>query len=113
MKPGSILAIYALFVTPDVGARKLFFDPSRAKGVILSRLVILLDWFARFEVKPWEPDRLKKGHVIVVVRRDGSRATGVRALAMVARCVPLLFPLWAPLALLASFTKGGEASARA
>jgi hypothetical protein len=49
----------------------------------------------------------------VIVRRDGSRATGIRALAMVARCVPLLFPLWAPLALLASFTKGGEASASA
>ena len=49
----------------------------------------------------------------MVVRRDGSRATGVRALAMVARCVPLLFPLWAPLALAASFTKGGDASARA
>jgi hypothetical protein len=107
------LAIYGLFVTPDVGARKLFFDPSRIKGVVLSRLVIALDWLARFDVKAWEPDALKKGHVIVVVRRDGTRATGVRALAMVARCVPLLFPLWAPLALVASFTKGGEASGQA
>ena len=107
------LSIYALFVTPDVGARKLFFDRSRTKGVVLSRLVVLLDWLARFEVKAWEPDALRKGHVIVVVRRDGTRATGVRALAMVARCVPLLFPIWAPLALVASFTKGGEASARA
>jgi hypothetical protein len=107
------LTIYALFATPDVAARKLFFDPSRAKGIVLSRLVVWLDWLARFEVKAWEPDDLKKGHVIVIVRRDGSRATGVRALAMVARCVPLLFPLWAPIALVASFTKGGEASARA
>jgi Vitamin K-dependent gamma-carboxylase len=106
------LTMYALFATPDVGGRRLFFDPSRQKGVVLARLVVLLDWLARFEVRPWEPDALKKGHVIVVVRRDGSRATGVRALAMVARCVPLLFPLWAPLALVASFTKGGEASAR-
>jgi hypothetical protein len=32
---------------------------------------------------------------------------------MVARCTPLLFPLWAPLALAASFTKGGEVSFRA
>jgi len=32
---------------------------------------------------------------------------------MVARCVPLLFPLWAPLALAASFTRGGDASAHA
>jgi hypothetical protein len=107
------LSMYALFATPDVGGRRLFFDPSRAKGVILARLVVALDWLARFEVRPWEPDTLKKGHVIVVVRRDGSRATGIRALAMVARCVPLLFPLWAPLALAASFTRGGDASARA
>jgi hypothetical protein len=46
------------------------------------------------------------------VRRDGSSATGIRALAMVARCTPLMFPLWAPLAFIASFTKGGDTSAR-
>jgi hypothetical protein len=110
------LAIYGLFATPDYRARRLFFDPSRAKGVISARLVGALDWLGRFEIRAWEPDALsekKTGHVLVVVRRDGSRATGVRALAMIARCVPLLFPLWAPLAFMASFTKGGEASARA
>jgi hypothetical protein len=106
------LTIYALFATTDVHARKLFFDPSRPKGVIYAGLVGALDWLARFEIRPWAPDALRKGHSIVVVRRDGSRATGIRALAMVARCVPLLFPLWAPLALVASFTKGGDASAR-
>jgi hypothetical protein len=106
------LAIYGLFVTPDVQARKLFFDPTRIKGKGLAILVGMLDWFARFEIKPWAPDALRTGHALVIMRRDGSRATGVRALAMVARCVPLLFPLWAPLAFLASFTKGGETSAR-
>jgi hypothetical protein len=107
------LATYALFATPDARARRLFYDPSRAKGVILAGLVASLDWLARFEVHPWEPDGLKKGHALVVVRRDGSKATGIRALAMVARSVPLLFPLWAPLAFVASFTKGGDASAGA
>jgi hypothetical protein len=110
------LAIYGLFATPDRGARRLFFDPSRTKGAIFARIVAMLDWLGRFEIRAWEPDALSEkrtGHVLVVVRRDGSNATGVRALAMVARCVPLLFPLWAPLALAASFTKGGEASARA
>jgi hypothetical protein len=48
-----------------------------------------------------------------VIRRDGTLATGVRALAMVARCTPLLFTLWVPLAVVASFTKGGDASAGA
>jgi hypothetical protein len=107
-----MLTCYCLFVTPDVAARKLYFDPSRAFGKVYSRAIAALDWLARFEVRPWAPDALKKGHVIVVVRRDGTRATGIGALAMVARCIPLLFPLWAPLALIASFTKGGEASTR-
>ena len=107
------LAMYGLFATPDYKARKLFYDPSRPRGWVSARLVSLLDWLSRFEIKPWEPDALKKGHSIVIVRRDGSKATGIRALAMIARSVPLLFPLWAPLALVASFTKGGEASARA
>ena len=107
------LAIYALFVTPDVGARKIYFDRSRIEGVLLAFAVSMLDWLARFEVRPWEPDALRRGHVLVVVGRDGTRATGIRALAMVARCVPALFPLWPPLALLARLGKGGAASARA
>jgi hypothetical protein len=101
----------ALFTTPDVHARKLFYDPSRPLGGIYARLVGGLDWLARFEIKPWEPDDIK-GHHLVVVRRDGSRATGIRALAMVARCTPLLFPLWPPIALAASFTRGGDTSTR-
>jgi hypothetical protein len=32
---------------------------------------------------------------------------------MVARCTPLLFPLWAPLAFAASFTERGDASSTA
>jgi hypothetical protein len=119
------LAMYALFVTPDVRARKLLFDGSRAKGRWAARCVRLLDWFARFEVKPWAPDASpareegptqpsrQRGHAVVVVRRDGTHATGVCAFAMVARCTPLLFPLWAPIALAASFTRGGDASAGA
>jgi hypothetical protein len=105
------LAVYALFATPDLRARKLFFDVSRPKGVMIARAVRALDWLGRFEVRGWEPDSVRRGHAIVVVRRDGTRATGIRAFAMIARCVPVLFPLWAPLALLASFTRGGEAAA--
>jgi Vitamin K-dependent gamma-carboxylase len=107
------LAVYLLFATPDVHARKLFYDSSRSRAKITARLVSLLDWLARFEVKAWAPDAVKKGHTVVVVGRDGTHATGVRALAMIARATPLLFPLWAPLALLASFTKGGDLSSGA
>lgn len=106
-----MLTMYGAFVTADVRARKLFYDPTRWKGRALGRLVKLGDWFLRFEVKAWEPDQLQKSRSFVVVRRDGTRATGVRGVAMVARTIPILFPLWAPLAFIASFTKGGETSA--
>jgi hypothetical protein len=103
------IAMYGVFVTPDVRARRFFYDRSRAKGRAYARAVVLFDWLSRFEVKAWEPDDVKHGHSVVVVRRDGSLATGVGALAMVARCT-LLFPLWAPLAFAASFTERGDAS---
>jgi hypothetical protein len=110
--PIMMLFALALFATPDTNARKLWYDPARPLGTIYARTVGALDWLARFDIEPWAPDALRGGHHLVVVRRDGSRATGVRALAMVARCTPLLFPLWAPIALVASFTKHGEHSAR-
>jgi hypothetical protein len=106
------LAVYALFSTHDARARKLYYDPGRRSGRLVARLAMLLDWLTRFEVKPWAPDDLQKGHRLVVVRRDGTTATGLAAIAMLARCLPLLFPLWAPLALAATFTRGGETSAR-
>ena len=105
------LAIYGVFATPDYRARKLRYDPSRPWGKVARALVPLLDWLGRFEVVPWEPDD-RKGHSIVVIRRDGGVATGIRALAMLARCLPLLFPLWAPLALVASFTRKGDFTTR-
>lgn len=106
-----MLTMYGTFVTPDVRARKLMYDPTRWKGRAFGKAVKQLDWFSRFEVKAWEPDDLKKSRSFVVIRRDGTRATGVRAFAMVTRTIPVLFPLWAPLAFVASFTKGGETSA--
>lgn len=101
------LTIYGLFVTPDYKARKLYFDPSRARGRILARVVRLLDWFSRFEIRAWEPDA-RRGHAIVVVRRDAVRATGLHAVATIAQCIPVLFPLWAPIAFVASFTRRAD-----
>jgi hypothetical protein len=107
-----MLGMYGLFATPDVRARKLFYDSSRWRGRCSARIVRMADWLARFEVKAWAPDAVKKGHSVVVVRRDGTLATGIGALAMVARATPPFFLLWAPLALVASFTRGGETSSR-
>jgi hypothetical protein len=105
------LAMYGVFATPDYRARTVRFDPSRLLGRAAGAAVATLDWLGRFEVKPWEPDD-QRGHRVVVVRRDGRSVTGVRAFAMLARCLPLLFPLWAPLALIASFTRKGDLSTR-
>jgi hypothetical protein len=101
------LAMYGVFATPDFHARKLRYDPSRPWGKVAGAFVPVFDWLGRFEVKPWEPDD-QPGHSVVVVRRDGERVTGVRAFAMVARCLPVLFPFWAPIALVASFTRQGD-----
>ncbi|MDB4941510.1 MAG: hypothetical protein JWP97_1044 [Labilithrix sp.] len=101
------LAMYGVFATPDFHARTLRFDPSRFWGKTAGTLVPWLDWLGRFEVRSWQPDD-RPGHSLVLVRRDGERVTGVRALAMLARCVPVLFPLWAPIALVASFTRQGD-----
>jgi hypothetical protein len=103
------IAMYGVFVTPDFHARTLRFDPSRPWGKIASVVVPTLDWFGRFEIKPWEPDD-QRGHSIVVVRRDGTAVTGIRAFAMIARSIPALFPIWAPVALVASFTRQGDLS---
>jgi hypothetical protein len=105
------LAMYGVFATPDYRARKLRYDPTRRWGKIAGAAVPLLDWLGRFDVKPWEPDD-QPGHSIVVIRRDGAPVTGVRAFTMLTRCLPVLFPLWAPVALLASFTKQGDLTTR-
>ncbi len=107
------LAMYALFCSPEVRTRKLRYDRSRWRGRIIALTVLVFDWLSRFDVKPWAPDTLGRGHAVVVIRRDGTPATGIRALAALARCVPVLFPLWAPLALIASFTESGDLEAEA
>jgi hypothetical protein len=97
------LTMYGLFVVPDVHGRTLFFDPSRTSAVAGARMLAWLDWLARFEVRALD-SRGPHSRAIVAVHRDGSLATGLSALTLVARCIPILFPLWAPLALLARLT---------
>jgi hypothetical protein len=96
------LAMYAVFVTPDVRARSLEFDPSIAGARVAAHTVRLLDWLARFDVRPIARGGGGTGApALVVVRRDGTRVAGRAALAEIARCVPALFPLWLPLRIVA------------
>lgn len=90
-------AAYLLFATPDYRARTLRYDPSRPKAVIVARVVRLLDWLARFDVAPWEPDPLAAGHSLVVTDRDGKPRTGFAGVMTLMRGLPLAFPIWAVL----------------
>jgi hypothetical protein len=97
------VAMYALFATPDSRARTLVYDATRPRDRTLARVVGWLDWLARFELRPRPPG---DGRGLVVIDRDGAPSSGLRALAGVARCIPVLFPLWIPLALLAAPWRG-------
>jgi hypothetical protein len=102
------LAVYALFSTPDASARRLEFDPARPLARALARAVQQADWLARFEVRPLSRECAAAGPPLVAVDRDGTAAVGLRAVAVIARGTPLLFPLWLPLAAAASLTKPRE-----
>ncbi len=100
------LAMYALFATPDVRARQIAYDASRSSERLLVRAIGQLDWLGRFAMRPRPAAASDAG--LVVVGRDGARARGLRAFVGVARCIPLLFPLWVPFAIVASFAPSGE-----
>jgi hypothetical protein len=87
-------AAFLLFATPDARARSLRYDPTRRGARVLARAVRLLDWLARFEVAPWEPDAVSS-RSFVVADRDGKPRTGARAVLVLMRGLPLLFPIWA------------------
>lgn len=92
-------AAYLLFATPDFRARSLRYDPTRRKAVILAWAVRGLDWLARFDVKPWEPEprgvSLETSRSFVVTDRDGKPRTGLAGVLALMRGLPLAFPIWA------------------
>ncbi|MEO8875758.1 MAG: HTTM domain-containing protein [Polyangiaceae bacterium] len=103
------LVAYAFFVTMDSRARVIELDGSRSLGRVLGRALRLLDWFVRFDVRPWPEDRGPSKHLFVVTRRDGKRVSGLRAYTTIAESTPLFFLLWAPLAVLSRFAKAPAA----
>jgi hypothetical protein len=84
------LTVYLLFVAPATRERALEVPPARAA---LGEAVRVLDWLARFEIRP-----APEGAPLAAVDRDGRRATGLGAIVLLCRALPLFFPLWLPLA---------------
>jgi len=93
-------ASYLAFVTPELRERRFEFDPDRAAGRALGRLVMLLDWCARFELAPL-PFGERGRALCYVTNRQGRRAHGLGGAAQLAEAIPLLFSFWLPLTLLA------------
>lgn len=98
------LTIYALFAEPKTRERILLYDGDQFLGRLVCRLVGGLDWLARFDRRAAPvvgPDaagaRPLAGRAFAVIERDGSGATGLPAVARIARAVPLLFPFSLPL----------------
>jgi hypothetical protein len=98
-----MVASYLAFVVPEVRERRFEFARGNARAERLARIVTMLDWCARF-------DRIRisstanQGAAFYVTNREGRRASGALGLAQLAEAIPLLFPLWLPLALYAKLT---------
>ena len=90
-----MLLVYLLFATPDAGARVVRYDPRRHS---FASVIETLDWMRRFRLAPSE------GAAFVVVDRDGEETRGLRAMAVVAGAIPVLFAAWPLVAGLAAVT---------
>ncbi len=93
---------YVAFVVPELGERVVQLDPATPLGRVLARTISWLDWLRRFRIER------RIGSSIRVLDRAGRAAGGVGALAVLARGLPLLFPLFGPLALTALFFRRGS-----
>jgi hypothetical protein len=105
------ITAYALFAVPQLRERSLLYDPASASAAALARFVRWFDWLARFEVRPRAAG---DGSSIAVIDRDGSTASGPAGVALLARAIPVLFPLSVPLYVLAKlFGRRGQAPTKA
>lgn len=89
---------YLVFVTPELRERVVSVGAAARHGPRLAQLLRWLDVLARFRHES------HAGAELLWVRdRKGQAHRGLAALRELSRATPLLFPLWAPLALLGRF----------
>ena len=99
-----MVSAYLAFVVPELRERRFEFDARSALGRTLARALGMLDWCARFEIVE-RPQTEPMAASFYVTDRAGNTAHGLRGTAQLAEALPALFPLWAPLALLAKLAK--------
>ncbi|HEV8550609.1 MAG TPA: HTTM domain-containing protein, partial [Polyangiaceae bacterium] len=85
---------YVAFATPEVRERQVLIDRSQPLGRSVGAVLPWLDSLARFQIRenPNGPEAL------VVIDRDGTRASGLGAAAALARGLPAAYLFWPPLA---------------
>lgn len=105
-----MLASYFAFVTPEVRERRFEFVRGNGRAEWLARVVSSCDWCARFERSAFSAEG-PAAATFYVTNREGRRASGVLGMAQLAEAIPLLFPLWLPLALYAKLAGKDSASA--
>ncbi|MFZ5890813.1 MAG: HTTM domain-containing protein [Myxococcota bacterium] len=88
-------AAYLLFSQPELRERKLYLGPA---SQLWGRIVRRLDWLRRFEI-------IEQPGEFAAADRGGEPQRGLGAWVVLARALPLLFPLWLPLKLVARFAR--------
>jgi hypothetical protein len=106
-----MVASYLAFVVPEVRERRFEFVPGNVRAERLARFVGFFDWCARFERSALASAADAAGAAFYVTNRDGQRASGALGLARLAEAIPVLFPLWLPLALYAKLSAKPRARA--
>jgi len=91
-------AVYLAFVTPELRERRFEYNPASPRARAFARALPWLDWLARFEIAELPAGT---GRPFRVVDRSGVARSGVSGVAALAEAMPVLFPLWVPLALIA------------
>jgi hypothetical protein len=100
-----MLLVYLLFATPDWRARSVVFDPAHPA---IPDAVRTLDWLQRFEfvAKPGVAG-------LRVIGRDGEERTRWSAAAEIFGSIPLLFPVWPAVAIVAAVVRPESSRASA
>jgi hypothetical protein len=92
----TMLSGYLMFVTPELGERRVSWNAETRTGQALALLCAYADVLQRFQ-----HDRVEgQGTLLVARDRSGVAHYGLSAWRELARAMPPLFPLWLPLRLL-------------